>query len=386
MQHEETNLAPISRRQFLIGAASVGALAALALSGCSSSGSASSTSASTTGASTQFPVDVTDLMGRTVTIQKADAVVTLCATGFDRMLVLGQTNRIVGNFGTLTDWAQYCNNNTAVKSLGGGNIAGNPDVETLNALGTNVLFCWQEAIGAGNVTDPNKADFQALCAQLSTGNPTSVASFREYLATEIRMYASALAQKDISARAEEWITYVQGKFDYILAKTSKLTNDQLVKVYCARGGKSGSDPLNAFLKYSYPDFCIQIAGGVNVTDAASGESYGDVTAEQIATWNPQYVFCGRISDKSAITGSAAFTGTDALKNGKVSLTPSGVMEWDTGSECVLNALYMAKMLHPDLFSDLDMKAEIKTYYATFFTTQITDAQAQNILNRMGPNA
>ena len=325
-------------------------------------------------------------MGREVTISSADRVATLCATGFDRMLVLGETDRVVGNFGTLTDWAKYCNGGKDVQNLGGGNVAANPDVETLNALNINVLYCWQEAIQAGNVTDSGKANFSAVCAQLSTGNPTSVDEFKDYLTTEMHLYSDPLASQSASDQADKWVSYMNEKFDYITSRTSSLSDSQRVKVYYARGGKSGSDPLNAFLKDSYPDFCIQIAGGTNVADQASGESYGDVTAEQIALWNPQYIFCGRISNKSAVTDNAAFAGTDAVKNSNVYLSPTGVMEWDTGSECVLNALYLAKTLHPDLFTDLDMKTEIEEYYSTFFGTTITDAQAQNILNRMGPNA
>ena len=332
---------------------------------------------------TTYPVTITDRAGREVTIEKADRIATLCATGFDRMLVLGETKRIVGNFGSLTEWAKYCNGGD-VESLGGGNVAGDPDVEALNALDIDVLYCWQEAIEAGNVTDPDQAAFQAVCAQLSTGNPTTVEEFRDYVTSEIYLYSDALASEEANARANAWVDYANEKFDYVISKTAGLSEDEIVPVYCARGGRGGDDPCNAFLKHSYPDFALQMAGGRNVADEAEGESYGDVTAEQIAVWNPQVVFCGRIADPAAITGSDVFAATDAVANGQVFLSPAGVMEWDTGSECVLNTLYIAKTLHPELFEDLDMVAEVQNYYATFFGTELTEQQAQNILDRKGP--
>lgn len=331
-----------------------------------------------------YPVTITDRVGREVVIEKADSIVTLCATGYDRMLIIGEADRVVGNFGKLSSWASFVNGGAEVNSLGGGPAAADPDVEALNALNTDVLYCWQEAIDAGSVTDPGKAAFAAVCAQLSTGNPTTVEEFVDYLDSEVYLYSDAVANDVATERANAWVDYVNEKLSYITEKTSELTPDQLVPVYCARGGSEGSDPFNGFLKHSYPDFCIQLAGGVNVADEADAESYGDVTAEQIAVWNPQVVFCGRIADPAAITGDATFAGTDAVANGKVYLTPSGVMEWDTGSECVLNALYMAKTLHPDLFDDLDMAKEVKDYYARFYDVELTDQQAENILTRKGP--
>jgi iron complex transport system substrate-binding protein len=352
----------------------------------SSSDGASSGTAKADHATPTYPVTIVDRSGREVTVESADAVVTLCATGFDRMLVIGEADRVVGNFGSLSEWGLLVNGGNDVNNLGGGNVAADPDVEVLNSLGTDVLYCWQEAIDAGNVTDPNQADFAAICAQLSTGNPTTVDEFRDYLTSEIYLYSDAVANDDATARANAWVDYMNETFDSILAKTSGLSDDERPAVYYARGGKGGDDPFNSFLKSSYPDFLIQIAGGVNVSDQADGESYGDVTSEQIAVWNPQVIFCGRIADPSAITGDATFSETDAVKNGEVYVSPTGVMEWDTGSECILNALYLAKTLHPDLFEDVDMEQEVKDYYATFFDTELTDAQVQNLLARQSPDA
>lgn len=363
--------------------------AALMLGGCSSPSDGSEQNSTTTAdeqTTSHYPVTVTDHMGRSVEVDGADRIATLCATGFDRMLVLGAADRVVGNFGTLTDWGIYCNGGNDVESLGGGNVAGDPDVETLNALGIDVLYCWQEAVEAGNVTDPDKADFSAVCAQLSTGNPTTVDEFKAYLESDMKMYSDVLASDEATARADQWIDYMNEKLDYVSSRTSTLSDDEIVSVYYARGGKSGDDALNAFLKYSYPDFAIQIAGGKNVADEADGESYGEVSAEQVAVWNPEYIFCGRIDSTDSILSNDAFAGTDAVRDGKVFLSPSGVMEWDTGSECILNTLYLAKTLHPDLFADLDMVKEIQEYYSTFYNTQISEQQAQNILDRMGPEA
>ena len=46
--------------------------------------------------------------------------------------------------------------------------------------------------------------------------------------------------------------------------------------------------------------------------------------------------------------------------------------------------FIAKTLHPDLFKDLNMIKEIKNYYSEFYNYNLTDDQANRILNHMPP--
>ena len=48
-------------------------------------------------------------------------------------------------------------------------------------------------------------------------------------------------------------------------------------------------------------------------------------------------------------------------------------------------MYVAQILHPDLFEDLDMVEEVKYFYSTFFGYELTDEQAGYLLNRLGPD-
>ena len=47
---------------------------------------------------------------------------------------------------------------------------------------------------------------------------------------------------------------------------------------------------------------------------------------------------------------------------------------------MLNILWLAKVLHPDLFADLDLAAEVKEYYSIFYDYELTDEQAADLLN------
>ena len=66
------------------------------------------------------------------------------------------------------------------------------------------------------------------------------------------------------------------------------------------------------------------------------------------------------------------------------LVPSGVFYWDMGLQKILLVEYMAKILHPDLFDDLDMVRELKEFYSRFFSYDLSDDEAERILERKDP--
>jgi iron complex transport system substrate-binding protein len=55
-----------------------------------------------------------------------------------------------------------------------------------------------------------------------------------------------------------------------------------------------------------------------------------------------------------------------------------------GLQKILLVEYMSKTLHPDLFADLDMAAEVQDFYRTFFGYPLTYGQAEKILAREAP--
>jgi len=111
-----------------------------------------------------------------------------------------------------------------------------------------------------------------------------------------------------------------------------------------------------------------------------------VTIETIMEWDPDIIFMGRMNDTAIITENEAWSGITAVENGAVYLCPSGVFNWDYSGEGVLLMLYLAKTIHPELFEDLDVEAEIQYYYSTFYGYELSEENVQNILNHADPVA
>jgi iron complex transport system substrate-binding protein len=60
------------------------------------------------------------------------------------------------------------------------------------------------------------------------------------------------------------------------------------------------------------------------------------------------------------------------------------MYWDYSSEGILLMEYLAKTFHPDKFPDLDMRKEVQEYYQKFYHYNLTDDEADRILNHLAP--
>ena len=70
----------------------------------------------------------------------------------------------------------------------------------------------------------------------------------------------------------------------------------------------------------------------------------------------------------------------AVKNDELHRIPAGVFFIDKGSTTTLLVLWMAKIIHPELFKDLDLIEEIKYYFENFYDYKLNDEEANNVLN------
>ena len=55
-----------------------------------------------------------------------------------------------------------------------------------------------------------------------------------------------------------------------------------------------------------------------------------------------------------------------------------------GIQKILLVMNMAKILHPDIFSELDMEKEVAEFYEKFFGYDLSKDEAGRILNRLSP--
>ena len=82
-----------------------------------------------------------------------------------------------------------------------------------------------------------------------------------------------------------------------------------------------------------------------------------------------------------VMADPALAEVDAVKNGNVIVIPGGTYYWSVRSgEGALMTPWLMNVLHPDLVPDLDMKAEVQKFYQDFYGYELSDDEAQAILD------
>lgn len=183
-------------------------------------------------------------------------------------------------------------------------------------------------------------------------------------------------------RAAAFVDYFNARVAMIQSRLANLPPDQRPSVVHI----AGYPPLIIDGGPSLIGDWIRLSGGVDAAHAVSG-THVTVTPEQLLKWNPDVLIIqtpggdmgvAAGSGRSAIAALSKMPGWRDLKavaTDRVYINPQGMYPWDRFSpEEALQIQWIAKTLHPDLFQDLDMRAEARNFYRTFFGYTLSDTE------------
>ncbi len=178
---------------------------------------------------------------------------------------------------------------------------------------------------------------------------------------------------DRNDEAEELIGFVESEIEMVRSVTDGIAEEEKPKVYFAPRGaklgfydpKEGRDFTRTFTEYDP----LNIAGGRNVAEGAEGYEI-NVAVEQIIAWNPDYIFvaCSTPEDAEVIDWimeSPDLQSIAAVQNGNVYNCFYPHCRGRPPDRSLLNMVYMAKVLYPEEFGDVDMGAEGNEIFEAF---------------------
>ena len=323
-------------------------------------------------------VNVTvDVIGRTVEVPAgAEHVVILPGPAYEKCMILGVTDRLSGCYkGSANAWARLIS--PEVADLTFYESTKTPGIETMMADGVEFVICHDYAELTPMLEE---AEIPYVVTQCGGALPyDDLEGFLDFQEAEVMAMANAFGGEAV-ARGEAWCQYFREKVDYVRSRTDSIADADRPIVYYARSDEG----LVTFSKNSYPHYLTEMAGGYYVSKDTPVEMNTTLTLEKIMEWDPDIIFMGRMDNTAIITENEAWSGIKAVQDGAVYLCPSGVFNWDYSGESVLLMLYLAKTIHPELFEDLDVEAEINYYYETFYGFTLSEANMQNILNHAAP--
>lgn len=253
-----------------------------------------------------------------------------------------------------------------IKSGGGSMGAG---VETLIKEKTQVVFGPRSVIFDENIKTQLE---NAGIAVVSVGRLLSTTKDLKNMVSTI---AQIFGDESVEV-AKIWEKDFDEKLEFVRSRIDKNAYKKRVLILTYRAGNWMTSTAN-WISGEY----IAIAGGENLA-AVQGTSFGyfpSINEEQIIVYNPDIIIVNSQEGKEAVEKNARFKFIKAVKNKQIFVQPRGVGVLWSGTEGGLQVLWLAKILHPDKFKDLDVGAKIREFYEKFYHYKLSDAELSEIL-------
>jgi iron complex transport system substrate-binding protein len=328
-------------------------LLVLSLSGCTQTATPTPAPANNT---TSTAVTITDTNGNVFTLPKtADRIVVTNSDAAEVLIALGAKDKIVGVASIVKK------NPTVGPLLANVTDVGdwqNPNMEQIAQLKPDVVVTYASS-------KPKNADQLALInvsiVQLDCGNLNT-------LSKDIRTMGQLTGKIQ---QAEEFAGFVDTNVGLVKNRTANVTEEQKPVVYWENN--------KAFTTAGYlsgGDVLVTTAGGVNLAHNMSNASGGYVymSAENILPSNPDVIIKyngytvggATIQNYTAIRNElmnrTGITGVKAVNNSQVYVLSSTITY---GAKSPIGLLYVAKILYPDRFADIDPAVKLDEYAQRF---------------------
>ena len=214
-----------------------------------------------------------------------------------------------------------------------------------------------------------KKQLEAAETLTGLGIPTAVVEPETYEA-----FNGLITMLGMLCGCEDKAAALTAYYDGVADRVSALTRDvEKPAVYLA----GEASWLRTCAGGMYQRELIEMAGGTCVSAGLEGSKWADVSAEQLAAWDPEVIFSVSYAEYTLddIRGDAALSGLKAVAGGRLYIVPSEIEAWDYPQpSSVLGLLWMTHILHPELVSREEYVKEAQDFYRTYFQLEVTEEQ------------
>ncbi len=311
---------------------------------------------------TTYPLTITDQAGNTVTIEKEpERLVSGYYISSSTCLALGLKDKLVAVEEGIEKRPIYkYMASDIMDKVGNVGSAKNFDLEACIAAKPDLVIL------------PKKAkDYAATLAEVDIPAIVVTPENHEKLVEMVNLIGQATNKNTEAKALTDKYAEIQDK---IAGLTKDIKGDQPVVYMCGP-----SSYLTTAPKDMYQASLIQTAGGKNAGDSLDGDSWTEVSYEQILAMNPDIIV---IPTNNMANGQPDFTAEEvmadenlaevkAVKDKKVYNMPAGYEAWDSPVPSgILGMLWMTATLHPDVYSMSEFADDAADFYKTFYNFDI----------------
>lgn len=333
---------------------------------------------------------ITDLLGREVKIpNEIKKIAAIAGPTYEMVFMLGSADQVVMVKSGHTDSYPLANlTNPKLIEMDG--IAANPsstvNIEDYLAKDIDLVVYYDNEI---ELKKFDAVDMAAIVATKNTGlmdsleqaQTQTIDEFVGTLTTPLRILADAIDTEEAHSEYEAWAKYCDEKLNMVYARTKDIPENERPTVYW---GNTWGEEIRASYSLKNRWYEVYLAGGT-LLGPEENSNFPEITAEQLYSWDPDIILVDNHGDspelviKSMYKENGKWSTLKAVINQELYRIPSGVFFLDKGSTTTLLVMWMATLMHPELFSDIDMVEEIKYYYREFYEFELTDEQARMVI-------
>ena len=276
---------------------------------------------------TSFPMQITDDLGRTVTIKEAPRrIVSLAPAITESLFALGLADKVVG----VTNYCDYPADAATKPKIGGFST---PNVELVVVAGPDLVLA--STINANYVPQLENAGLTVVAVE-----SLNLAEVLDNIRLIGRVSGAAEAADSLTAD-------MQQRIDSITAKLSGLADEQKPAVYF----EIWPDPLTTGGAKSFVNSLITTAGGRNIAGDVA-QDWVNLSPEMVLARDPQVaILCHHGSSLQTVEEFKTRTGwgqVSAIRNNRIGLVSDENTVVRTGPRVIEGFEFIAKLVHPDL--------------------------------------
>lgn len=207
--------------------------------------------------------------------------------------------------------------------------------------------------------------------QKQTGIPS--VHIEASLATMPEAYRKLGALLGREEKGEQLAQFCEKVYNRTVSVMDKVGDNKVNALYIL-----GEEGLNVLANGSYhAELVDMLTNNLAVVDNPAGKGSGnEVTLEQIALWNPDFILFAPGGIYATVSEQEAWKELNAIKNRSYIEVPEGPHNWMGTPPAVqryLGLIWLTAELYPE-YCDYDVKAEVMEYYELFYGCTLTDAQ------------
>lgn len=245
------------------------------------------------------------------------------------------------------------------------------NVESLIALNPDVVY-----YNASNVQECEKLENAGLTAvgvSPTKWNYDCIETYNQWMSLLDQIYPSHASNRETLVNQYSTDTY-----NMIQDTVKDVTEKQKVLFLFQYDENTMITSSSSF----FGQWWCDAVGAENVAhDVPADNSNAKITMEQVYAWNPDVIIITNFTQtqpedlyNNAI-GSDDWSQVKAVQDKRVYKMPLGSYRTYTpGVDTPMTLEWLAQAVYPELFSDIDVKSDVKDYYETLYGITLTDAQ------------